>query len=199
MSTWSSEISKEEIEKVFACTKSAFEETFDEKQSKTQDWLNLACDFQNEELQTMIDKTLRAISEAEPCVVDHGDTGRKVLTLCEYSSEGRKYENALRITTETQPDQCLGGVCYRHVELDLKLPQECGNLIEDIAKAGGNFTSHPDYLESEDSSSRWGETHLAGGIHFNSVDNTIAYLKQYFQINAAPENEIYTQEWVNWV
>ena len=200
MNTWLPEITDKAIEAVITKAKSAFEETFSETRNKKHDWLDLAADFQNEELQLIISRTLKTISDQEPCILEHPNIGRKVLVLSEYDVDGRQFENALRINSEENHTHCLGAVCYRHAELDLKLPQDCGYLIEDISNAGGNFTGHPEYVKSEDSSSHcWGGTHFEGGIMFNSVDNAIAYLKQYFHIQAAEENEFHTQEWVDWV
>ena len=200
MNTWHPKITEERIQAAIFETKSAFDQTFPEKQCKTHDWVKLACDFDNQELQTIISKTIKTLAEQEPCILEPADIGRKTITLCEHDPSGKRYENALRITVDNNQDNTLGAICYRHAELDLMQPQKFGYLIEDIAKAGGNFTGHPDYLESEDTSSHcWGGTNFEGGILFHSVDNAIAYLKQYFHINAFPENEFYTQEWVNWV
>lgn len=199
MSTWLPHITHDDITAMAQNAKAMFKENFPSNRMYCLDWLELATDTSNEDLQNAIDRTLKTLRNEEtlsPPSLDYPPE-RNTLYLSEYDSDGKMHDYALRLLPSENSSEELGAICYMHAELDLKQEQDCGYLIQDIQDAGGTFTEHPDFVESEDSSTHcWGGSGYEGGIRFNSIENAVAYLKKYFPLEAAQENTYYTQDWV---
>ncbi len=202
MTTWLPHISQDDITAMAQNAKEMYKETFPSKRMYCLDWLELATDTSNEDLQNAIERTFKTLlsEETQPPPQTEFPTDRKTLYLSEYEANGQPHHHALRLTPTQGSHHELGAICYLHSELDLKEPQDCGYLIKAIEEAGGNSTSHPDFVYSEDGNSHcWGDTGFEGGIRFNSLENAVAYLKKYFPLQAAPDNTYYTQDWIDWV
>ena len=95
----------------------------------------------------------------------------------------------------------IAWICRDHGRLDFKVNGARNTnryLIGEIAVAGGNVITHPDYYVS-----RGGKTHChagtgyQGGIEFRTVEAAVRYLKQYFNVIACSENVTNTQVWVD--
>ena len=111
--------------------------------------------------------------------------------------QNHQNDNALTLKADCRNGRNLGWICRAHAVLDLTDRAYYGRyLIQEILRLGGDFVHGPRF-QARTSTHCMAGRNYAGGIQFNSINETVRYLKQYFTVTACPSNELQNQAWID--
>ena len=131
-------------------------------------------------------------------------SGQKpVILLNELSSKnGKPHKSALRLVSDCESKHNLGAICHPHSCLDAKK-----DLMDMIAQNGGDFRNagpicrghslSPGKPKPQGETCCWAGSGYEAGVHFNSREAAVRYLKQYFEVRACDGNLQFTQQWID--
>ena len=88
---------------------------------------------------------------------------------------------------------CLHSAPHLWLKLEGRSPRY---LIGEIAKAGGDFTTEPDFITSLDGipNCGMGGVGYQGARRFESIEAAIHYLKRYFRVIGCESNQKWSQK-----
>lgn len=119
---------------------------------------------------------------------------KQVIFLKEQSRRGGPHQSALKIVAACDSARNLGAICYKHHCLDAH--QE---LVRLIACAGGNLMQElpqcrvaglcPTGQKPDGETCCWGGSGYVIGIHFETTEAAVHYLKNYFDVRGCPGNK----------
>jgi len=125
------------------------------------------------------------------------------------SKTGQQHQWAIRIMND--PDwrtpKNLGAICLKHHCLDLKsndrspryLIEELGG-VQAFQKAGPICRVHgicPDGDRPDGKTCCWSGSGYEAGVHFDSIEDAVRYLKGHFDVRVCDGNFQVTQEWID--
>ena len=119
---------------------------------------------------------------------------KEVIFLNEQSRRGGPHNFALRIVAACGDKMNLGAICKKHNCLDAH--QE---LVDMIKSAGGNLMGEtprcrvagicPTGVRRPGSTCCWNGSGYVAGVHFDSTESAVRYLKRYFDVRACSGNK----------
>lgn len=114
-----------------------------------------------------------------------------------YLKEKKGPQTYLRIVNQCTEDGNIGMICLRKHRENINHIWLRDFLIDEIAKAHGDFTAKPGYIPLNPGQQTCVGAHYTGGRGFATVGATVQYLKQYFDVKACEGNAIYNHAWIN--
>ena len=113
MTTWLPHITQDDISAMAQNAKAMFKESFPSNRMYCLDWLDLATDTSNEDLQNAINRTLKTLHAEEPALIQPIEFPQERTTLClsEFDSDGKMHDYALLLLPSEGSPEEYGAIC----------------------------------------------------------------------------------------